>query len=136
IEDDIYGDLYHTGERPRQVKAFDRSDHVIYCNSFSKTISPGLRLGWMMHDRYMAPSRQHKYFTKLATASILKLAVAPLLEQGGYDRYLRGARQEYRDAVERMRAAVGRSFPEGTAVSRPQGGFILWVQLPARVSGT
>ncbi|MBD3656786.1 MULTISPECIES: aminotransferase-like domain-containing protein [Marinobacter] len=136
IEDDIYGDLYHTGERPRPVKAFDRSDNVIYCNSFSKTISPGLRLGWMIPGRYMAPARQHKYFANLATSSIPQLAVAHLLEQGGYDRYLRGARQEYRDAVERMRAAVGRAFPEGTAVSRPQGGFILWVQLPAQVSGT
>ncbi|OZB03997.1 MAG: GntR family transcriptional regulator, partial [Marinobacter sp. 34-60-7] len=58
------------------------------------------------------------------------------LEQGGYDRYLRGARQHYREAVGRLRSAVARSFPEGTAVSRPQGGFVLWVQLPDGVSGT
>lgn len=136
IEDDIYGDLYHTGERPRPVKAFDRTDNVIYCNSFSKTISPGLRLGWMLPGRYMASARQQKYFSNLATSSIPQLAVAHFLEQGGYDRYLRSARQNYREAVERMRAAVARSFPAGTAVSRPQGGFVLWVQLPAGVSGT
>ncbi|WP_228705986.1 aminotransferase class I/II-fold pyridoxal phosphate-dependent enzyme [Marinobacter sp. LV10R520-4] len=64
------------------------------------------------------------------------LAVAHFLEQGGYDRYLRSARQNYRQATERMRTAVARSFPEGTAISRPQGGFVLWVQLPAGVSGT
>ncbi len=136
IEDDIYGDLYHTGERPRPAKAFDRTDNVIYCNSFSKTISPGLRLGWMLPGRYMASARQQKYFSNLATASIPQLAVAHFLEQGGYDRYLRSARQNYREATERMRAAVARSFPVGTAVSRPQGGFVLWVQLPAGVSGT
>ncbi|WP_417545764.1 PLP-dependent aminotransferase family protein [Marinobacter sp.] len=136
IEDDIYGDLYHTGERPKPAKAFDRTDNVIYCNSFSKTISPGLRLGWMLPGRYMASARQQKYFSNLATASIPQLAVAHFLEQGGYDRYLRTARQNYREATERMRAAVARSFPVGTAVSRPQGGFVLWVQLPAGVSGT
>ncbi|MDO6823772.1 PLP-dependent aminotransferase family protein [Marinobacter sp. 1_MG-2023] len=136
IEDDIYGDLYHTGERPRPAKAFDRTGNVIYCNSFSKTVSPGLRLGWMLPGRYMASARQQKYFSNLATSSIPQLAVARFLEQGGYDRYLRSARQNYREATERMRAAVARSFPVGTAVSRPKGGFALWVQLPAGVSGT
>ncbi|RBW50173.1 PLP-dependent aminotransferase family protein [Marinobacter sp. F3R11] len=136
IEDDIYGDLYYAGERPRPAKAFDRTDNVIYCNSFSKTISPGLRLGWMLPGRYMSSARQQKYFSNLATASIPQLAVAHFLEQGGYDRYLRSARQHYRDATERMRAAVARSFPLGTAVSRPQGGFVLWVQLPEGCSGT
>lgn len=136
IEDDIYGDLYHTGERPKPAKAFDRTDSVIYCNSFSKTISPGLRLGWMLPGRYMAGASQQKYFSNLATSTIPQLAVAHFLEQGGYDRYLRSARQHYRAATERMRAAVSRSFPAGTAVSRPQGGFVLWVQLPDGVSGT
>ena len=136
IEDDIYGDLYYAGERPRPAKAFDQADNVIYCSSFSKTVSPGLRLGWMIPGRYMAGARQHKYFVNLATSTIPQLAVAHFLEQGGYDRYLRAARQHYRDASERLRAAVARAFPEGTAVSRPQGGFVLWVQLPDGVSGT
>lgn len=136
IEDDIYGDLYHSGERPRPAKTFDRTGNVIYCSSFSKTISPGLRLGWMVPGRYRTEARHQKYFSNLATASLPQLAVARFLEQGGYDRYLRSARQWYRDATERMRIAVGRSFPEGTAVSKPQGGFVLWVQLPGNASGT
>ncbi len=136
IEDDIYGDLHHSGDRPKPAKAFDRADNVIYCSSFSKTISPGLRLGWMVPGRHMASARQHKYFVNLATSSIPQMAVAHFLEQGGYDRYLRSARQHYRESTERMRTAVARAFPEGTAVSRPQGGFVLWVQLPDGVSGT
>ena len=136
IEDDIYGDLYYGTHRPRPAKVFDRTGNVIYCNSFSKTISPGLRLGWMMPGKYLAEASQQKYFSNLGTASVPQIAVAHFLEQGGYDRYLRSARQRYREATDRMRAAVGRSFPEGTAVSRPQGGFVLWVQLPRTVSGT
>lgn len=136
IEDDIYGDLYHTGERPRPAKAFDRSGNVIYCSSFSKTVSPGLRLGWMIPGRHMAGARQHKYFVNLATSTLPQLAIAHFLEQGGYDRYLRHARQNYRDGIERLRSAVALSFPAGTAVSRPSGGFVLWVQMAAGVSGT
>ncbi len=136
IEDDIYGDLPHTGERPRPAKAFDRTGNVIYCSSFSKTISPGLRLGWIVAGRYQAEVHQQKYFSNLATASLPQLAVARFLEQGGYDRYLRTVRQRYLEATERLRAAIGRDFPEGTAVSQPQGGFVLWVELPNRASGT
>lgn len=136
IEDDIYGDLNHSGERPRPAKVFDGSGNVIYCSSFSKTVSPGLRLGWMIPGRFMSEARQHKYFANLATSTIPQLAMAHFLEQGGYDRYLRTARQHYRETCERMRAAVARSFPDGTAVSKPQGGFVLWVQLPQGASGT
>lgn len=136
IEDDIYGDLCHCGERPRPLLAFAQTDNVIYCSSFSKTISPGLRLGWMIPGRYMARVRYHKYFSNLATSTIPQMAVAHFLEQGGYDRYLRMARQHYREATERMRLAVAQAFPEGTAVSRPQGGFVLWVQLPPGISAT
>ncbi len=136
IEDDIYGDLAYDGERPRPAKAFDTTGNVIYCSSFSKTISPGLRLGWVIPGRHFADISQQKYFSNLATASLPQLAVTRFLEQGGYDRYLRAARQRYRDATERMRAAVARAFPEGTAISRPMGGFVLWVELPRRVSGT
>jgi len=136
IEDDIYGDLAHSGERPRPAKSFDRSGNVIYCSSFSKTISPGLRLGWIAPGRHFPAVRQQKYFTNLATATLPQIAVAHFLEQGGYDRYLRGARRTYRESVERLRSAVARYFPAGTAVSRPSGGFVLWVQLPANCSGT
>lgn len=136
IEDDIYGDLAHSGERPRPAKGFDRTGNVIYCSSFSKTISPGLRLGWIAPGRHFPAVRQQKYFTNLATATLPQIAVAHFLEQGGYDRYLRGARRTYRESVERLRAAIVRYFPAGTAVSRPSGGFVVWVQLPAGCSGT
>ncbi|WP_166255157.1 PLP-dependent aminotransferase family protein [Marinobacter salicampi] len=136
IEDDIYGDLPHEGDRPRPAKAFDQTGNVIYCSSFSKTMAPGLRLGWVLPGRYFAEISQQKYFSNLATASLPQVAVARFLEQGGYDRYLRSARQQYRDATERMRAAVARSFPDGTGISKPMGGFVLWVELPKGVSGT
>lgn len=136
IEDDIYGDLPFSGERPRPAKAFDDTGHVLYCSSFSKTVSPGLRVGWVHPGRYHEAVMQQKYFTNIATSTIPQLAVAHFLEQGGYDRYLRSVRSRYQESVERLRSAIERFFPEGTAVSRPVGGVVLWVELPDRRSGT
>lgn len=136
IEDDIYGDLPFSGERPRPAKAFDKTGHVLYCSSFSKTVSPGLRVGWLQPGRYHEAVMQQKYFTNIATATIPQLAVAHFLEQGGYDRYLRSVRSRYEESIERLRGAIERCFPEGTAVSRPVGGVVLWVELPDKRDGT
>ncbi|MFE8071892.1 PLP-dependent aminotransferase family protein [Marinobacteraceae bacterium S3BR75-40.1] len=136
VEDDIYGDLPFSGDRPRPLKAFDRTDSVIYCSSFSKTMCPGLRIGWIVPGRFFEAVVQQKYFMNIATATVPQLAVARLLDLGGYDRYLRSARQRYEEAVGRMRVAIERYFPEGTAVSRPVGGMVLWIQLPEGLSGT
>lgn len=130
IEDDIYGDLCFGQERPRPAKCFDQDGGVIYCSSFSKTMAPGLRVGWIQPGRYLAAVLQQKYFMNIATATVPQLAAAHLLEQGGYDRYLRVVRQRYQTLVTQMSAAVSRYFPAGTAISQPVGGFVLWVQLP------
>jgi DNA-binding transcriptional MocR family regulator len=133
IEDDIYGDLQHQGSRPRCLKAFDPDDSVMLCGSYSKTLAPGYRVG------YIAPGRWHSRVLALRTTSTLSnatlpvLAVAEFLKNGGYDRYLRAVRQAYRHQVERMREAIVESFPEGIGLSRPQGGFLLWCELPSKV---
>jgi DNA-binding transcriptional MocR family regulator len=69
----------------------------------------------------------------LATATAPQLAVAELLERGGYDRYLRQARREYATAVARMIDAVEKYFPEGTRITQPQGGFVIWIEFPEGV---
>lgn len=136
IEDDIYGDLFHSGARPRPAKSFDTHGNVIYCSSFSKTISPELRLGWIVPGKHHQSILQQKYFNNLGTSTLPQMAVAYFLEQGGYERYLRKARTVYRDSVEKMRDSINRYFPSGTVISRPEGGFVVWVQLPQRASAT
>lgn len=134
IEDDVYGDLGFEGERPGLCRAEDpEGGTVLYCASFSKTLGPGLRLGWIAPGRWQAEVEHHKYVLNLATATAPQLAVAELLERGGYDRYLRQARQQYAGSVARMSRAVERYFPEGTRLTQPQGGFVLWVEFPGRV---
>ncbi len=133
IEDDVYGDLAFGPSRPAAVKAFDEKGLVLYCASFSKTLAPGYRVGWIVPGRYQRRVQQLKTLFNIATASPTQLAIAEFLTNGGYDHHLRTIRRIYGRQVEKMRDAVGRFFPLGTRVTRPEGGFILWVEMPEEV---
>lgn len=133
IEDDIYGDLQHQGSRPRCLKAFDPDGSVLLCGSFSKTLAPGYRVGYIVGGRWQERLLRLKKNSSLANATLPTLAVAEFLKHGGYDRHLRTLRQAYRSQVERTRESVVASFPEGIGLSRPQGNFVLWCELPAQV---
>jgi DNA-binding transcriptional MocR family regulator len=133
IEDDVYGDLVFRGPRPRAVKAFDRHGLVLYCGSFSKTLSPGLRVGWAIPGRYQDKLELLKLVVNQATAPAPQLAVAAFVESGGFDRHLRRVRHMYREQMAQTIRAVTRYFPDETRVTRPEGGHVLWVQLPGGV---
>lgn len=131
IEDDIYGDLIFGNERPSTAKSFDRSDLVIYCSSFSKTIAPGYRVGWAIAGRFQGEMERLKMMMNIATASPTQLALAEFLATGGYDHHLRTIRRIHARNISQMADAVVRYFPAGTCMTRPAGGFILWVEMPA-----
>ncbi|MCH8499917.1 MAG: PLP-dependent aminotransferase family protein [Marinobacter sp.] len=135
IEDDIYGDLGHNGERPCCLHGLNPGQ-VIHCSSFSKTVSPGLRLGWMLvPERLRQQVEYHKYVTNLATNTVSQLAMIDYLEHGHHDRYLRQIRDRYALQVSLFARAISKYFPEGTRVSQPQGGFVLWVELAPDLDG-
>jgi DNA-binding transcriptional MocR family regulator len=130
IEDDIFGDLYFGDQRPRTCKAYDEKGLVLTCSSFSKTIAPGYRVGWVLPGKYYSPVVKAKLLASSATSSIGQLTISEFLHTGHYDRQLLRLRKTYRDQVDRMRYAVAEHFPVGTRITRPQGGFVLWAQLP------
>jgi DNA-binding transcriptional MocR family regulator len=130
IEDDVYGDLAFGPSRPSAVKAYDEKGLVLYCSSFSKTLAPGYRVGWIVPGRYQRKVQQLKALFNIATATPTQLAIAEFLTNGGYDHHLRAIRRIYGRQVARVRDAVGRHFPLGTRVTRPEGGFVLWVEMP------
>jgi DNA-binding transcriptional MocR family regulator len=133
IENDVYGELYFAEKRPLVCKAFDTKGLVILLSSFSKDISPGLRLGWVAAGRYSSEVEWLKFTLSASSPTLPQMAVAEFLEGGGYDQHLRRIRREYAHNVELMSDAVMRYFPEGTRLTRPSGGFILWVQVPENV---
>jgi DNA-binding transcriptional MocR family regulator len=133
IEDDIYGDLYFGPSRPRAAKSFDRTGNVLYCSSFSKTLAAGFRVGWAAPGRFRDRLELLKFAQTVATPTLPQMAIAEFLQQGGYDRFLRTLRRELAKQMEHVRQVVSSSFPEGTRMTRPEGGAILWVQMPASV---
>ena len=130
IENDISGEIYFGSRRPTPAKAYDRQGLVLLCSSFSKDLSPGLRVGWVAPGRFRSDVEWLKYTATVATATLPQLTVARFLESGGYDHHLRRIRRTYARNVALMSQAVTRYFPAATRVTRPSGGFVLWVQLP------
>ncbi len=133
IEDDMYSELYFNEPRPRVAKAFDRKGLVLLCSSFSKDLSPSYRVGWVLAGRFREDIIRLKIATSFGTAILPQLAIANFLESGGYDRHVRHIRRAYAQKVTEMAQDVMRFFPEGTRVSRPGGGFVIWVQMPEPV---
>lgn len=130
IEDDVYGELHFGDERARPAKAFDRTGNVMLCSSFTKTLAPGFRLGWTAAGRWQAQVQMLKFINTVGCPEILQMVLAEFLASGGYDRQLRSLRRAFRDQVSQMSAAICQYFPAGTRITRPSGGFILWVELP------
>ncbi|MEW6646221.1 MAG: PLP-dependent aminotransferase family protein [Pseudomonadota bacterium] len=135
IEDDIYGDLAFHAPRLPTVKSFDRSGGVLLCSSFSKTLAPGLRLGYVLPGRYAAEVEHLKLLGTIATAGLPQLALAAYLKHGGYARVVAQAARIYQQRGERLRRQILESFPAGTRVTQPQGGFVSWVELPEHMDG-
>jgi DNA-binding transcriptional MocR family regulator len=116
------------------AKAFDREGLVLLCDSFSKTLAPGLRVGYAVPGRFTAKVEHLKYVSSGATPILPQLAIADFLANGGYAHHLRKLRRVYADQARLMTQAVCASFPEGTRVTRPAGGQVLWVELPPGVN--
>ncbi|MGH8735569.1 MAG: PLP-dependent aminotransferase family protein, partial [Burkholderiales bacterium] len=130
IEDHIYAELQFDPPTPRPAKAFDRSGNVMLCSSFSKTLAPGLKAGWIEPGRWRDPIRMLKFMSSGGQNELVELAVAELLESGGYERSLRSLRRRFESQVDAARGIIAESFPRGTRVTRPAGAYILWVELP------
>lgn len=133
IEDLVYGDLYFGHGAPRAAKSYDRQGMVMLCSSFSKTLAPGFRLGWVAPGRYRAQVERLKFISSGGAPELLQLTVAAFLENGGYDHQLRSLRRAFAGRIERTKHAVSEHFPERARATSPAGGFVLWVELPPGV---
>ncbi|MBV8840786.1 MAG: PLP-dependent aminotransferase family protein [Alphaproteobacteria bacterium] len=136
IEDDIYGDICFA-ERPRPFAALDRHHNTIYCSSFSKTVAPGYRIGWVAAPaRHLSRMLDAKAAMTLCGAVLPQAAFAEFLASGSYDGHLRRIRRIFADNIAQMTRAIDQHFPAGTRVSAPAGGFVLWLELPQRLNSS
>jgi DNA-binding transcriptional MocR family regulator len=130
IEDDVYGEFYYGRQRPRPIKAFDRSGNVLYCASLTKDVAPGLRIGWIDPGRYRSQVEVQKYLSTHSTPTLNQAVLARFLESGAYPRHMRRLRRTIASQMQSLLDGLARYFPPDVRYTRPQGGFVLWLEFP------
>jgi len=151
VEDDPYGELRFEGEhlpplvvldeqrqmKRRRFRGFD-CGNVIYAGTFSKTLAPGLRLGWIVAPRQVIQKVvQAKQGTDLHSSTLDQMIAAEVVRPEGFlVEHVRKIRALYKERRDAMIAAMEKYFPRGTHWTHPQGGLFLWVTLPEGVDAT
>jgi DNA-binding transcriptional MocR family regulator len=130
IEDVVFNDLLASDARRKAVKAFDTQGWVMTCGSFSKTVSPGIRLGWVEAGRWSQTVATLKRVQGASTNAVLEYALADLLTQGNYEAHLRRLCLQMKQRLGQARRLIHAHFPKATRVYDPPAGYTLWLELP------
>lgn len=134
IEDDIYGDISFSGVRPKPLKAFDGTNSVITCSSFSKTLTPGLRIGWMAPGRFFKKIQMLQTSTTMGASSLAQAVLGQYLSSKDHRKHLTKVSLSCSLQVNQTAHDILEHFPDGTKVSHPKGGFVLWLELPKKTN--
>ena len=134
IEDDIYGELYFGRHRPKTCKSYDEEGWVLYCSSLSKSLAPGYRIGWTLPGRFTQEVVRTKLMHTVTGTTLTQEAIAHFLGIGRYEYHLKKLRKALHTQCLRYLQAIMQYFPANTKVSRPQGGFVLWVELDKQLN--
>ena len=136
IEDDISSQLYFGEQYPAPLKAYDREDLILTCSSFSKTLAPGLRLGWVIPGRRLSTRIQRlKAGITISTSTLGQYVASRFLASGAYERHLRALRSALKKQLFRIAIEIQHHFPAHTRLAVPRGGSLLWVELPPGIDG-
>jgi DNA-binding transcriptional MocR family regulator len=135
IEDDIYGELYFGKTRPKTCKTFDKKGLILHCASFSKSLAPGYRIGWTIPGRFKDAIIRLKRMHTVSTNTLAQSAVADFLSNGRFELHLRHLRKALHTQSLRYMQAVCEYFPEDTCITRPHGGFTLWIEMNKKING-
>jgi DNA-binding transcriptional MocR family regulator len=135
VEDDTYGDLRFIGARIPACRSLPAAEHVIQLGSFSKSLAPGLRLGYIIAptrvlDRLSPVQEVHN----ISVPTLSQAVVGHFLADGGFKRHLSRLRKALRERRDAMLEAIHASFPRDSEVTEPKGGMHLWVVLPEDLS--
>jgi GntR family transcriptional regulator / MocR family aminotransferase len=135
LEDDFVGDLRYDGRAQPSLKALDPGGRVIYANTFSKMIMPGLRVGFLLIEGPIYEVLVNfKRVNDLATSALIQRALEAYVTVGRYQAHLRRSCQIFRKRRDAMIAAIHRYLPADARFDTPQGGLFLWVHLPDEMS--
>jgi DNA-binding transcriptional MocR family regulator len=133
IEDDLYGDIFFKGSRPDTIKTYDKGGWVLYCNSFSKSLVPGFRIGWCSPGKFVYEVARLKSIQSGPVCNFTQKVLHQLLAKGTYERHLKKFRIELQKNLVKTTHLIAQYFPEGTKISAPLGGLVVWVELPPHI---
>ena len=134
IEDDVYADLYFGSQKPRPIKYWDVEDRVLLCGSFSKSLAPGYRIGWVVNHRFSQKLQKCQFLSTLAVSAPVQEGIADYLKYSSYDNHLRKLRKKFHQNMESFCTNLESQLPDTTVVNRPDGGYFIWVQFPSNVN--
>lgn len=130
IEDNPYGELRYAGKEVASIQSIG-GDYVIQLQTFSKIISPGLRIGWISASKeIMALFERVKQSTDLHTNTFCQYVIAEFAKDGSLDRHIEELKVAYSERRQVMLNAMEQYFPEEVNWTKPEGGLFLWVELP------
>lgn len=133
IEDDIYGELYFGKTRPKTCKFFDKKGVVMHCSSLSKSLAPGFRIGWAIPGKFLDEVKQTKRIHNISCPTLTQVAMTHFLKNGRYEYHLKNLRRALHTQSLKYMQAIIDYFPPGTKVSRPTGGFTMWLELNKKI---
>ncbi|KJY82106.1 transcriptional regulator [Vibrio galatheae] len=130
IEDDVYLELSYTTQTPLPAKYYDKGGYVLWCGSVSKSLSPGYRIGWCLPGRYLESYKSHFACASYGVALPTQLAVADFIASGQYAKHLKRRRHQLLNLRQQYLQYLGPNLPSDVKISSPQGGMVLWIQIP------
>lgn len=134
FEDDAYSELIYAGKSLPSLKSLDKEDNVIYTSTFSKVLSPGLRLGWVVANkeiiRKMAIAKQG---TDLCSNIFVQYIADEYIRSGMIDKQIPKIKKMYRKKKDIMLRAIKKHFPKQAEWTKPNGGMFIWVTLPSHI---
>jgi DNA-binding transcriptional MocR family regulator len=137
LEDDFEKDLRVRGRGAPPLRALDRRGLVSYLGTFSKTLFPAARVGWLFTPPSVAAMAVlAKRTMDLTTSPLLQAGLALFLREGSYERHLRRVVKELATRLECAERALAKHLPEGSDFSRSEGGFLIWVTLPDAIDSS
>lgn len=135
IEDDPYGQLRFAGKPVPAVKSFDTDGRVFYLSTFSKTLTPGLRTGWVVADPdFIKNFTVIKQSADLHSDNVAQQAIADFLSDFNIDDHIAKIHKVYRKREGLMMDYIEKYFPKGVKYSHPEGGLFIWVEVPGDVN--
>lgn len=136
VQDDVYGDLYFGPFRPRNLTFYSDDPRIILISSCSKTISPGLRVGWIRSRHHAGIFTEEKLRASMETCRAAQAILGAFIGTTAHRRHTRTIREGLKTRIDEHIQRLSEILPQGSNVRRPSGGCLIWISLPPHINAT